>query len=238
MEVKSKDLKKLELVLGDISKNSLRFAQSKTMNSIAFAAQQVSKQAIKNEFINRNTWTQRTIVVEKGNKSNITARMGSTQDYMETQESGGFEKSSRKFGVVVPQPLASGETSSPRKKTVRPRNKLNKIKIAKGGKSNGWGNVYAQARAGAKVVFLENDNRRNKRTDSSGFFTVKRGKKFKGRQSFKFEKLYDLSNKQIKINSKPWLEPSVDRVTPWLPSTYEEILKKEIETQKLRRGLR
>ena len=92
-----------------MAKHGIKFAVAKTMNNAAFDARKGAISDIQRKFINRNTWSKRSVRVNKGNTRNLRASVGSTEEYMRKQEFGGSEKASGRRGVAIPTSYASGE---------------------------------------------------------------------------------------------------------------------------------
>ena len=83
-----------------------------TLNTMAFDAMRASKKTIKEDFINRNKYTERSVRVEKVKTlkiADMVATVGSVADYMETQEEGETRTSKGKHGLRIPTGAAAGQ---------------------------------------------------------------------------------------------------------------------------------
>lgn len=126
----SRDLEKL-------SKRALPIASRNALNRSAFAGRKVWQDEVNKTFVTRNTYTARTIAIEKatinaGNPSAMVAVIGSRAEYMGRREAAAVE-SSRGGRQPIPTRAAAGQGGTgKRTKLVRGRNKMKSINLWKG----------------------------------------------------------------------------------------------------------
>ena len=213
--------KKLEKILGQVRDKSVPFAQRNALNDTAFEGRKQSVAGVRSDFVNRNTWTERSIRVERARTPRDSAVLGSTEGYMAKQEFGGKGK------AYVPAPAAAGEsnTSRVRRRPVRQTNWINRIKVAKkrygGAASQAQANVIALSEAkarGFKHVIMHKGRGR------LGLYQVM-GTKRKPRSRL----LYSLRSGAVTIKPKPWLIPVALQVQQKsAPSFYFARLRQEL----------
>lgn len=231
-------LKALERDLGKLSAKAQPYANVNTLNQLAFTARREGQSIIREDFVNRNAWTARSVQVQKATIGRTYSLVGSTAPYMATQEFGGTEDARGKHGVPVATKETSGEGQGPgvRKKLPKRMNKMTALVLANRGQRRQQGAmgrkqrnaiaVTTALRARGGVVFLELNHRK-------GLFRVKGT-----RQRADIRMLYDQSHKVIKIKKTQWLHTAVARASAQWPAIYETQLKKQIELQKLFRSRR
>lgn len=140
-----------------VSVEAVPHAARDALNTLAFEGRRVWRDEIDRAFVLRNTFTQRSLRVEKatiGRVADMRASLGSTQDYMAQQEQGAIKSAKGKHGVPIPTRAASGEAegSMPRQKPVRRANRMSAISLRKrAGRTRAQRNAIAiaQARKGA-----------------------------------------------------------------------------------------
>lgn len=185
------------------------YAIRNTVNDLAFQTRTGALDHIDEHMITRNTWTKRNVQVERADLRNLTSKIGSPLDYMETQESGGVRVSKGKHGAPIPTTTASGEpeTAKPRRRTVRRPNKLSMIKL------NGvrrHGRTRKQRNAIAISHAARGHNRRFAYLDlgrRKGIFKVM-GRRTKPR----IRMVHDLTRKTLVIPKEPWLSKPTSRI--------------------------
>jgi len=222
--------KKLEKILGQVRDRSVPFAQRNALNDTAFEARKQSVAGVRSDFVNRNTWTERSIRVERARTHRDSAVLGSTEGYMAKQEFGGKGK------AYVPTPAAAGEsnTARVRRRPVRQTNWINRIKVAKRRYQGLKGRGMTQAQA--NIIALSDAKARgikhvimHKGRGRLGLYQVM-GTKRKPRSRL----LYSLRPGAVTIKPKPWLIPVALQVQQKLgPNFYFSRLRQE-----LRRAMR
>lgn len=213
--------KKLEKILGQVRDKSVPYAQRNALNDTAFEARKQSVAGVRSDFVNRNTWTARSIRVDRARTPRDSAVLGSTEEYMAKQEFGGKGK------AYVPSPNASGESSHARvrRRPVRQTNWINRIKVAKqryGGEANqAQANIVALSEAkshGIRHVIMHKGRGR------LGLYQVM-GTKRKPRSRL----LYSLRSGAVTIKPKPWLIPTALQVQQkTAPTFYFARLRQEL----------
>jgi len=228
--VDMKQAKKLEKLLGQVRDKSIPYAQRNAINDTAFEARKQSVSGVRSEFVNRNTWTAKSIRVDRARTPRDSAVLGSTEDYMAKQEFGGKGK------AYVPAPAAAGESNSARvrRRPVRQANWINRIQVAKRryqdlkgrGMTQAQANIIALSEAkakGLKHVIMHKGRGR------LGLYQVM-GTKRKPRSRL----LYSLRSGAVTIKPKPWLIPTALHVQEKMaPTFYFARLRQE-----LRRAMR
>lgn len=105
-----------------------------TLNTLAFESQKGSRKTIREEFENRNKFTERSIRVEPVKTlkiSDMVSTVGSIAPHMEKQEEGATETSSGKHGLRIPTGAAAGQAQLyPRGGVVRKTFRHGKIRLA------------------------------------------------------------------------------------------------------------
>ena len=210
-----RNLKRYARTLARDTKHGLPFAVRNSLNRIAFDARKAWQGTIRDTFILRNQWTERSIQVDKvrGGNSNIAGMqsvVGSRNPYMATQESGGVLSGKGKHGKGIPTSAASGEGKGkvPRRRQVRGKYKLGNIKIgrrpSKGFKSTRQeiaANVRMAAKAGSRYVFLDVESK------GTGIYELTGGKRRP-----KMKRLYNLEHPSVKIKPEPTMHRTMTRM--------------------------
>lgn len=201
--VDMKQARKLEKILGEMSAKSVKYAQKNTLNDIAFAARKEAVNNVRTGFINRNTWTERSIRVNRAARLGMSAELGSTEDYMRKQEVGG---KSKMYGTT---PGASGENprSRIRRRAVRAASKINRI-----GQAEELSGAFG-SRQERNVATLKDAKARGKKyvkmrkgAGRVGIYRVL-GSKSNPRAQL----LYNLRTSRVVVKKKPWLEPAASK---------------------------
>ena len=211
--------KKLERILADMRAKAVPFAQRNTINDMAFDASRQAKAGIKSQFVNRSTWTQRSIRVERARTTSDYAEVGSTEAYMLKQERGGTGEKYNPTGNTT------GESPRVRvrRKAVRPSMWINKLNATRG-------RGRFQTRAQANVAALKEAKASGQR-----FVVMDRGGGRRGlyrvlgtKKKPKSRLLYRLRNTPNVIKPKPWLAPATQQAQGKGPSYYFANMRKEI----------
>lgn len=228
--IDNKDLKKLEKDLKQMASRALPFATKATLNKTAFDTRKIALDQIKGKMITRNRFTAQSIRVDIAKTLNISrqeAVIGSTADYMETQEFGGTKRAQGAKSVAIATNASSGEakSSGPRRKLPRRANLLKNIRLRRrlaGGTTRKQRNrilVAEAAKAGGAGRFIHLDLGRR-----SGIFKVTGGKR-----KPKLTMLWDTGRKVVRIPKNPWLAPSVKRGEKQLARNYRKALEFQIK---------
>ncbi|UGC98056.1 neck protein [Oceanospirillum phage vB_OsaM_PD0307] len=221
--VNAAQLRQLEGKLEDLNKKGLQFAELETVNRAAFEAQKDARRELGGRMVLRNAWSERSILVRKGSLQTMESAVGSTQQYMETQELGGREQATGKHGVAIPTAVASGEGrgAKPRQKMVRRPNKVSNITLARNARSSNrkQRNAIAVKEAietGRRYIFLELQRRK-------GLFRV-----YGGKRKPRVEMIQDLTRKTVRIPRNPWLMPAANKQVAHLPRYYAAALDRQL----------
>lgn len=222
VKIDDRELKELEADLKTFAHKAFPFATRNTLNVAAFAARSHAQENIRGSMITRNKFTERSVQVDKARTLNVSrqaATVGSTADYMETQEFGGT-KTGEGGGVAIATSYSAGQAQSSQPRTRLPRraNKLANIQLRKKhkrGSTRQQRNLIAireAAGSGRKFVFLDLGKRR-------GIFKVTGGKR-----RARIKMVHDLSRRSVAIPKNPWLLPAAERTRTEIPGIYKESL--------------
>lgn len=228
-EIDSRQLHQLVDALEDVNAKGIKFAQRNTVNDYAFKTAAKAKQTIREEFTIRNTWTQRSIRVDKANRHIDSSEVGSTQEYMREQEYGATTPGPRN----VPTPAAAGQSSRARKRTrpVRQVNRMSNINLKRrsqrmGGLTRKQQNIAAVRQAadeGRKYVYLD-------RGRTKGIFRL-----FGGKRRPRTRLVQDLSRRVRVVPKHPWLTPSTLAVMQHSGEIYWRRLTQQLNRASLPR---
>lgn len=230
--INDRDIKNLENDLKTFANKAVPFATRKTLNDAAFATQKIARADMQDGLVLRNKFTVQSIQVEQARTLNVRRQasvIGSTADYMETQEFGGVKSKNGSEGVRIATSYSAGqsENSRPRMRLPRKPNKIQNIKLTKG-RRRGTGlkqrNLIAIKQAsetGRKYVFLDLNKRK-------GIFKVVGGKR-----KPKIKMIHDMTKPSVAIPKRPWLAPSYNEAARMLPAFYADALRFQLR----RRGL-
>lgn len=195
--------KRLERILAGIRQRSVGFAIRNTLNDLAFVARRNLVEKIDHDFVNRNTWTKRSIRVERARYTGDHSEVGSTEEYMAKQEFGGRGE---KY-IATGNASGEGGRVRVRERAVRAANRINKLQSAKlppipGTKRRqGYVHLLMAHRRGMKYVVLENEQ------GQRGLYRVLGTK-----QKPKSKLLYMLRKSPVEIKRHQWLQPTTERV--------------------------
>lgn len=234
IDLDAEEIEHFETVLRVFASRSYPFAVRQTLNATAWDARSRAQHAIARTMTERNKWTRGSVrvVPERGTTrvSAMEAAVGSTETYMETQETGGSKARRGRHGVAIPTSYAAGqEGARPRTRLPRGRNKLRNIKLqrrsfASRGRTRAQrivASVQQAIKSGKRYVYMDFGQRR-------GIVRVLGGKR-----RARLKMVYDLSSLTVRIPRRPWLEPAVNRVLGGMDDHY----RKALIFQLRRRGL-
>jgi hypothetical protein len=220
LTIDMKQARELERFLGQLNARGIKFAQRDAINDMAFATQKTARDTIRSEFTNRNTWTVRTVMVDRARSTRDSAEVGSTEYYMAQQEFGATLTKHTQMAT----PAASGESnrSKIRRKPVRMANRMSSIRLAKRNRgigSRAQQNIVALKEAkesGRKFVYLD-------RGRVKGIYKVM-GTKRKPKSRM----VQDMSRRVAVIPRNPWLAPSSEAVMARAPEIYHAQLVRQL----------
>lgn len=230
IEVKTEELKQLESDLRHIAEKSFPFATRHTLNEMAFGARKRALRKLPSQFTLKNKFTERSILVEKVRAIRISQQesaVGSTEDYMISQEFGKVEVAKGRHGVPIPTSFSAGQGRSKwRTKVTRRPNRLGNIKFnrVRGSRGRKQRIVVAMQQAvqsGRRFVFLDLGKRQGIFRVSGGSKRVRRGWPGKA----KINMVHDMTHKSVRIPKKPWLFSATDLPVDFVRTTYEKALK-------------
>jgi hypothetical protein len=185
-------------------------------NGAAFEARGEWIETIGNKLTLRNTWTVRSIRVEKARGIDIkrmSATVGSTAPYMADQEEGATNAKSGKHGVAIPTGASAGQKGAKKRtKPIRGRNYLGNLRVTQ--RISGTRqrrNAAAMQRAvksGTRVAFLELAN------GKQGLFRINGSAKRMGKPTM----LYDLTRASTVTPPSATMQTSLKALEPRLPN--------------------
>ena len=223
----------LEHELGTFARQAIPFAIRNTLNAGAFHAQKLARGSIEEDFINRNKHAVKSVLVVKArglNMRNMMAVMGSTADYMETQEFGGKKQKTGKHGVAIPTSYSAGlgMKAKPRTKLPRKPNKLRNIRLDRRSlrmsrAQRAAATVEAAVEAGDKFIFLDLG-------EAKGIYRIE------GRRNPVIRMVYDVSRPAVDIPAAPWLGPSLEATRGAMPAIHIKSLEFQLRRLGLFRG--
>lgn len=221
-KIDDKEIKEFEADLKTFARKAYPFATKNTINEAAFIAQRFARQDVNKKMIQRNNFTIKSIQVEKSRTLNVSrqaATVGSTADYMETQEFGGIKSKKGSQGVAIATSYSAGQgRGAVRTRLPRKANTLEDIKLRKrGGKTlsrrqRSSMQIKAAATTGKRFVFLDLGRKK-------GIFRV-----IGGVRNAKIHMVHDMTEQSVTIPRNPWLKPAVDDVQKIIPSLYKRSL--------------
>jgi len=230
-----RDIDKFERHLEAFNKRALPIANRTALTAGAFDASREAKKNLDKGMILRNTWTKRSIQVEKARGNvirNQEAVVGSTVDYLEEQEFGATKSAGGKQGIRMTTSYASGEgmQARPRRKVARGANKIRRINLSKS-KKKGVNKkqqaiiaIYEAKKAGRKYVFLSMPWTKGKK----GIYKITGGKKRP-----KIKMVHSLKEQSVTVKRNPWLKPAVDRTRRHMPSHWLSALTFQVNRMRL-----
>lgn len=231
IEINSDQIQQYESDLKTFAKKAYPFATKATINRAAFTGRDIAQSMVKGKMIERNKFTRQSIQVDTARTLVVSrqfALLGSTADYMKTQEFGGTLQAEGKEGRPIATAAASGESSLPRKRLPRRPNKMRNIQLNRGSRAganrkakNKAAIMQAAAGKGSRFVFLDMGRR-------SGIYRVLGGKR-----KPRLRKIWDMSRRTVRVPARPWLKPATDKAARELPRYYRDALLFQLKRQDL-----
>ena len=230
------DVKRMEKRLALWNRKAFPFAVREVLNGLGFGAQRIGRKQIGRKMIERNKWTSASVQVDKvamGSLriSEMEARTGSVEAYMQRQEMGGAnEPKEGRDAVRIPTSVSSGEGENavPRLKAVRKPNRMAQIQLRKSrkkGANRRQKNLIAVKQA-AK--------------DKKPFAFLKMGKRkgiFKitgSPRNPRVKLLHDLSKSSTPVPRNPWLRPASNLAAAKRGALWAKALRFQLERIGLR----
>jgi hypothetical protein len=224
--VRFNGLSKLFRDLEKFRAKAIPFAMRATLNETAFEARKLWVDEIKRTLITRNTFTERSLRVERATGRTVAgmrAVLGSLAPYMGDREGGAPERRG-----PVPTTVASGEGrgGKPRRRLVRKPNRIGAIqlpaKLRQGSRKQRTAvTISMAARKGHRYVFLELERRK-------GFFRVSGGKR-----RAKVDMLWDTTKATHTTKPHPTLAPALKRVARLVPGIQRKALLRELRAARI-----
>ena len=233
IDIDTTDAKALERHLRQIKSKAIPFAIRSTQNGLAFKGQQLARETVKDNMITRNKFAIQSIQVDKARAGQRYSVLGSTQEFMKTQEFGGVVRD-----PTITTQYASGEgigSSTPRKRLARKANSLRAIRLNKGGskgksrKQRNMIKIIDAVNTGKKYIFLQTDK-------TEGIFKVVGGKKNSkkgGPKGAKLRMVQRTDLKTVTIKPNAWLQPAVEKLRPLAQGIYSKALEFQIKNVRL-----
>ncbi len=234
LEISAEQIRRLEQDLLNFRERAYPFATRFTLTNTAFRAREFAQRNIEDQMVLRRPFAQRSVQVERARTLNVEqqeARVGSTADFMETQEFGGRE-TGRRHGHPVPTPYSAGQGRRARPRTRVPRRRHRVGSITLGGKrvrpkTPGQRLVLLARSAiesGQRHVFWQQQHGFGPRT---GIYYIAGGSLRRSRgwpRGAKMQLVHDMSHGSITIPRNPWLDPAVVDAQRMMPQIYRDAL--------------
>lgn len=229
--------------LEEFRRSAIPFAIRNSLNTSAFELQRIWRGEVRRTFVNRNTFTERSIHVVKArgaDPNSMVSVVGSITDYLDEQESGGIVRG-RGATKAIPAPTAAGQAAgSKRTKLVMPSRYLGAIKATRATKgptarARNVAAILMARRKGQQFVLLERPN------GGKGLFLVSGGtQRFNGRRfarrSIKARLLWDLSRSSVRVPPEPTLQRSLALIEPKLEHIHLAALLEQLHRHGLFKG--
>ncbi len=198
-----------------LTPKQIQFAERNTINALAFETNRNARQNVRDDFINRNQFTQRSILVERARRTTDPAVVGSTQSYMLKQEFGGQTKD-----PTIPTAYSAGQTTT-RTKLPRKPNRMRNITLGRKPRAMNkrQKNLVAvkQAKAnGDKFVYIDTGRRK--------FIARVVGTK----RAPKVKMVQDMSRTTAPIPRRPWLEPATDKAVRKREAIWRDAMRYQL----------
>ena len=232
----------LEKDLKTFASRAFPFATKNTINSAAFKARELAQRDIRVKFINRNKFTERSVLVDQVRTLNVrrqAAVVGSIAPYMADQEFGTVKRKTGSEGVPIQTGYSAGqENQQPRTRLPRKANKLANINLrnrrgkAKNRRQKVLVRVYNAIRTGKRFVFLELARKKGIFRVIGGSRKTKRG----WPRGARLKQVVDMTESSVVIPRNPWLKPAVDTTQLLMPAMYKKALTFQLKRQGLFRG--
>ena len=235
IKMDKRPLEQLENDLDRFGRQALPYAIRDCLNQAAFQTAENAKDEIGRQFVERNTYTRRSVRYRKTFSRDINrmeSSAGSVQPYMRQQEEGFVKKKSGKHGVPIPSSAAAGQMGARlRTRRLQSKNWLSAIQLGST-RVKGRGRTVASVRnaveTGNRVVFM--DSRSDHFGRPTGLYRVIGGRKG-GRgwpQGARLQMIYDLERSSVHTRTHPWLEPATESMTKNLDRLYRDALIRQI----------
>lgn len=226
VEVDTRDFDRLKHDLEVTAKRAVPHAARNAVNRCAFEARAGWVAETRSTFVQRNTFTERSLQVDKArgtDMASMAATVGSTADYMARREDG--ELKGPKHGKHVAIPTVSGARGGAITSPIRKPNRLSAIRLApRPGSTSKQRNAIAirMARAkGQRFAFLE--------TPRGGGIVRVLGGKRKG----PVRMVWDLSRGAVRIKPMPSLQRTLTKLGPRFVAIHEGAILEQLKRNKV-----
>ena len=190
-------------------------AATNTVNTQAFLTRRGAQENIRSGFINRNTWTARSVQVTqmphgRYSLSAIQASVGITEgaSYMERQEFGGEHTPARGGTLSIPTNVARGGNKEKAVQKKFKLSELNRLKV------RGEGRQLKNSSHKSRAVFRAAVAFREKLLVQYGgnLHFVEDFNTEGGRVSFRLRQVYSFDKPSTKTTARPWMRPAYEKV--------------------------
>lgn len=234
-------LKQLEKDLKVFAARSLPYAARDALNKSGWAARGHAQDNIRKKFIERNKWTRGSVRVRTTANLRVDqmeVEVGSTEEYMGKQETGGIKRSRTGRSVAIPTAYSAGQEGA-RERTRLPRrpNRVKNIQLKQGrqqGKTRKQALVIAvnmAVREKKRFLYLGRGQHGGKR----GIYRVVggryRGSGWPGNAKLRMVASYE--TRIVRIRESPWLRPAADRAMRGLDRRYAQALLTQFRRQRI-----
>lgn len=237
--VEQAEVRRLAEDLLTLSKKALPHAIRNSLNAIAFEARKTWARQIDKSMVLRNKWTVNSLRVEKAKGiavGGMVSKVGTSLDYMHTQEFGGTKHPKTGKSVPIPTRVAAGQSmgkgkSKPRTKAVQQKSLQSAIHLTNSRINYGvrqYRNAVAigqVVKAGGGVVYLDLGRRK-------GLFSVTGTKK----GNLRVRMLWDLSRKSVHDKPRATLEPTLTIIEARAPAIQKAALLEQFDRYHLHLG--
>ena len=202
------DTSKLKFGFANIKK-AAEISIKNTLNTVAFLSRKNALQNINNDFNLRNNLTKKNIQVEKAENTSISNMFSSVGardkiSYMALHEEGGIKKSKTGNNILMAQTAARNGSNS---NLVSKELYYNKIKRNIIKYNKGKGNKKSRLIAAAYEAYKKNKFLRYK----DNIYKITGFTKAGDKTYFTKEHIYNLSQKEARIEKREWLKPAIEK---------------------------
>lgn len=220
----TRELKRFEKDLIKLNKRGVPFAVRSYLNDLAFTSRSEWQGEARKSMTLRSRFTENSIRVDKAkgyNMMSMKSVVGSTADYMETQEEGDTERKRGSHGVPIPAAPA-GKRGPARKRTSK-RKQLAMIKVQTSQNQGSARGIRLQAlfriaKGGGGYAFMK------LRSGHAGIYHVRQGAK-----KLLVRKVWDLTKASVKIPENPMMRPAVARTQGRSNEFWKKALKFQLD---------
>lgn len=232
MKIDIKDFSKLERGFVDIPK-ACAIALKNTLNVQVALTRKNSITEIKQDFILRNNFSEKSIAYDRCKTDDISTMQASVgaltrAEYLELQHEGGLRRSKKGSKLAIAQDEVRGGSH---RRLVSKQFYMTKLKskMVKGKFKKNYKSKKAQAVARAYVAKRENKFLKY----NNNIFLVTSFSKMRKRVKFKSKHLYNVGERTAKIKRKPWLTTSAQKPAADGQAIFNSQVKKLLAQKKI-----